>query len=219
MLLNLIKKRTHNDGLRFNLLRVYGSGIERQKYPGLSIFKRYAPGGISVMQKAESKELEEIALHHRIRDEAHLDESVRNNAAKIRRFEKEFRTYKASGEEPTVQEVEQYMALIRESERLEIIAADVILCTCIQAGNPRLRQSQECKAVVRACIVDEAGQCTEPETVVATIAAKSKIVLIGDHRQLQPVVQNSRVTDVLSKSMFERLSKKAMMLTEQYRMV
>ena len=46
------------------------------------------------------------------------------------------------------------------------------------------------------------------------------MVLIGDHKQLQPVIQdNLAITLGLSVSMFERLSERAKMLELQYRMV
>jgi len=45
-----------------------------------------------------------------------------------------------------------------------------------------------------------------------------QIVLIGDHKQLCPIVK-CKEAKALSRSMFERLSEHASMLTTQYRMV
>ena len=218
MLQRLTNKKRGQEGVHpIALLRVYGGSIESQSYPGLSLFKRYQPPGIPEVQKTESEELKGIALHHRIRNENHLDLVARNLAQEIRRFEERFRDYSHMDRTPTEDEADEYKDLVRRAEKLEILSADVILCTCVQAGGARLRRRPERR--MAQVIVDEAGQCTEPETMVAVVAAQHKIVLIGDHKQLQPVVQNRNVDNVLSKSMFERLSERAIMLDEQYRMV
>ena len=63
--------------------------------------------------------------------------------------------------------------------------------------------------------------CLEPESLVPiTSSGARQVVLIGDHKQLQPVVQDQVAKTLgLSVSMFERHSKRAMMLQVQYRMV
>ena len=69
--------------------------------------------------------------------------------------------------------------------------------------------------------MDECGMCMEPESLVPiTCSGARQVVLIGDHKQLQPVVQDHMAKTLgLSVSMFERHSKRAMMLKLQYRMV
>ena len=64
--------------------------------------------------------------------------------------------------------------------------------------------------------------CMEPECLVPLVSFKStnQVVLIGDHKQLQPIVFNNVARDLgLEKSLFERYKNRALMLTEQYRMV
>ncbi|MES3517536.1 MAG: AAA domain-containing protein, partial [Natronomonas sp.] len=67
-------------------------------------------------------------------------------------------------------------------------------------------------------VVDEAGQLTEPGTFLATNLA-DRFVLVGDHRQLPPVV---RAENELQRSLFERLIEEypeaSVMLDRQYRM-
>jgi hypothetical protein len=66
------------------------------------------------------------------------------------------------------------------------------------------------------CVVDEAGQLTEPLTLGLILRAR-RFVLIGDDRQLPPVVR----TRALAHSMFERLKRNpdvVTMLETQYRM-
>jgi len=63
--------------------------------------------------------------------------------------------------------------------------------------------------------------CMELESLVPiTCSGARQVVLIGDHKQLQPIIRdNLAITLGLSVSMFERLSERAKMLELQYRMV
>ena len=106
-----------------------------------------------------------------------------------------------------------------EDWALQASGAQIILCTCAVAGMPRIASS--CEDNIWQCIVDECGMCMEPESLVPiTCSGVQQVVLIGDHKQLQPVIQdNLAMTLGLNVSMFERLSKRAKMLELQYRMV
>jgi len=70
-------------------------------------------------------------------------------------------------------------------------------------------------------IIDECGMSKEAESLVAIVSSRaSHVVLIGDHRQLEPVVlDNSAANLGLSRSLFERYAEQAITLTVQYRMV
>ena len=72
-------------------------------------------------------------------------------------------------------------------------------------------------------IVDECGMCKEPEGLIPIIAHQKtlqQIILIGDHKQLQPIILDPTAARLgLDRSMFERYSTQAHMLTVQYRMV
>jgi regulator of nonsense transcripts 1 len=77
-------------------------------------------------------------------------------------------------------------------------------------------------ANVRQLVIDEGGMCMEPECLVPLRAFKAvkQVVVIGDHRQLQPIVMDSVAKDRgLDISLFERYKDRAIMLTHQYRMV
>lgn len=110
--------------------------------------------------------------------------------------------------------------MIGKAERwaLEQSGVQIVLCTCVTAGSRRIVTSCD---NVQQCIVDECGMCMEPESLVPiTCSGARQIVLIGDHKQLQPVVQDHVAKSLgLNVSMFERHSKRAKMLRLQYRMV
>ena len=74
-------------------------------------------------------------------------------------------------------------------------------------------------------IIDECGMCTEPETLIPIVGMSPKVnrvILIGDHKQLQPITTCQEAKRaLLNKSLFERYNetRKIIMLNEQYRMV
>ena len=113
--------------------------------------------------------------------------------------------------------VREYVKLINIASVEELKQYDVIFCTTAVAGNPKLLQA----AQIYQCIIDEAGMCREPEAMLPIIAAKPKqVVLIGDHKQLRPIVKCREAAELgLQKSLFERYAPKATFLNEQYRMV
>jgi len=80
---------------------------------------------------------------------------------------------------------------------------------------------------VRVCacacqlIIDECGMSKEAESLVAIVSSRAgHVVLVGDHRQLEPVVLDHAAANLgLCRSLFERYAEQAVMLTTQYRMV
>jgi len=70
-------------------------------------------------------------------------------------------------------------------------------------------------------IIDECGMCKEVESLVPIVSCRpQQVVLIGDHRQLQPIIIDKTAQSFgLDRSLFERYATSAHMLTIQYRMV
>ena len=99
-------------------------------------------------------------------------------------------------------------------ERAEALESASVVAATTAACGSRVLRSQSFDVVV----VDEASQLTEPDTLAA-INRGDRFVLVGDHRQLPPVVQTE---GPLETSLFERLIEQypdaAVLLDRQYRM-
>ena len=70
-------------------------------------------------------------------------------------------------------------------------------------------------------IVDECGMSREAETLVAIVSSRaSHVVLVGDHKQLKPVILDQISAELgLNRSLIERYAQQVIMLTTQYRMI
>lgn len=90
----------------------------------------------------------------------------------------------------------KYKTLIRQCEKEILGAADVICCTCVGAGDPRLS-----KLKFRTVLIDEATQAAEPgmlippfsgrvfanfpgllECMIPLVLGCKQVVLVGDHQ-------------------------------------
>ncbi|XP_050774201.1 helicase with zinc finger domain 2 isoform X2 [Gopherus flavomarginatus] len=186
-------------------LRVYGEAMESMEfpYPGSSRhFSRKA------LRDAKPKpELSEIILHHRIRQPSNpFWRKIRDFDAKVKR------------EEPiSEEEVKKYKNLLSEARVHELQLHNVILCTCSAASAACLVDLLNVKQI----LIDECAMSTEPETLIPLVSYKmaEKVVLLGDHKQLRPVVHNDFCKSLgMETSLFERYQDQAQMLDTQYRM-
>ena len=125
----------------------------------------------------------------------------------------------------------QWYRRLGKSEEFDAIFArksSIVASTCLGIASRNALNSM----VFDWVIVDEAGRATPPELLVPIIRGK-RIILVGDHKQLPPVVNSElsqealekmdiRLSD-LEKSLFEDLIEKApddakVILTSQFRM-
>ncbi|KAJ3991516.1 AAA domain-containing protein [Lentinula boryana] len=90
-------------------------------------------------------------------------------------------------EELSSNDERKYKTLIRQCENKILTAADVICCTCVGAGDPRLS-----KLKFRTVLIDEATQAAEPECMIPLVLGCKQVVLVGDHQQLGPVIMNKK---------------------------
>lgn len=115
------------------------------------------------------------------------------------------------------QDEKRFKQLTRQAEREILNNADVVCCTCVGAGDPRLS-----KMKFRNVLIDESTQSAEPECMIPLVLGCKQVVLVGDHKQLGPVIMNKKAAKAgLNQSLFERLVKLNLVpirLNVQYRM-
>ncbi|VDP74154.1 unnamed protein product [Schistosoma curassoni] len=97
------------------------------------------------------------------------------------------------------------------------MAADVVCCTCVTAGDARLERLS-----FHSVLIDESTQATEPECLIPLMVGCRQVVLVGDHCQLGPVITCKKAASAgLTQSLFERfvlLGIRPIRLQVQYRM-
>ncbi len=95
--------------------------------------------------------------------------------------------------------------------------ADVIVATCVSAGDGRLEEQE-----FRVVLVDEATQATQPSTLIALTRGTECVIMAGDDMQLPPTVVSNKAQQLgLGVSLFERMRAVGIqpeLLDEQYRM-
>ncbi|KAM4608054.1 3'-5' exoribonuclease HELZ2 [Discoglossus pictus] len=184
-------------------LRVYSEQMELAEFPYPGSSRRISG---YMREGTPNPALRPITLHHLIRQPSN---SYHN---KIRLMDRRIQ----NGEDITPDEVSDYKRLLYDARAEELNRHDVILCTCIAASNASL-----VRLPVTQLVIDECGMCTEPETLVPLVSHKDvqSVVLIGDHRQLRPVVKHQLCRTLkVDRSLFERYQERALMLDIQYRM-
>ena len=124
------------------------------------------------------------------------------------------------GHIPGAKKYQEWKALVNNAEQNILIDKfDIVLCTCNEAASKRIVNFR-----LLQCIIDESGMASEPETIVP-MSLCEHVILLGDHKQLQPVIEYKPARDNgLTTSLFERYAKsgrknKVLMLDIQYRMV
>jgi len=117
----------------------------------------------------------------------------------------------------SAEEEKKFTDLRKQMEVKVIDAADVITCTCITSGDPRLANK-----IFPSVIVDEATQAVEPEILIPIMHGSKQVCLVGDHMQLGPVVTCPKCVEAgLQNSIVQRLVQlglRPQRLLTQYRM-
>lgn len=186
-------------------LRVYGEQAEATEFPVPGVSSRSLFSNTS-QEGRPNQNLRSITLHHRIR------QAPNPHAAEIRKFDAQLREGKIFSKE----DLAVYKSVLGKARKYELDRHSVILCTCSCAASRSLKTLK-----VRQIIIDEAGMATEPETLIPLVCFLQieKVVLLGDHKQLQPVVKNEQLRNLgMDRSLFERYHRDAIMLDTQYRM-
>ncbi|KAI8546748.1 hypothetical protein RHMOL_Rhmol07G0143600 [Rhododendron molle] len=178
--------------------RIHGTGAEE----GEQVVRLSAKS-----REAVSSPVEHLTLHYQVR---HLDTSEKSELHKLQLLKDEQGELSSSDEK-------KYKSLKRATEREISQSADVICCTCVSAGDPRLANFR-----FRQVLIDESTQATEPECLIPLVLGVKQVVLVGDHCQLGPVIMCKKAARAgLAQSLFERLvllGVKPIRLQVQYRM-
>ncbi|KAL1280781.1 hypothetical protein QQF64_015381 [Cirrhinus molitorella] len=193
-------------GNKLKQLRVYSRQMEMQEYPYPGSYLQLSHK--SLRQEQSKPELRDITLHHRIR--MNLENPF---SQAIRDFDKRIAS------EPhllTEAEIKEYKKLLNSARLHELERHDIILCTCTAAASPNLTRTLSARQI----LIDECAMATEPQTLVPLVSFKpEKVVLLGDHKQLRPIVKNEHARRLgMTHSLFERYMDIALLLDTQYRM-
>ena len=191
------------------IIRVFSKAVEKAEFPGPELNSDVFPHFKS-SAKCE-RQHQAYSLHH----------LVRRANPEITKMEERFKLLHREGKLPRPADIQLYINLVSdEEERVFTSGVNIVLCTCNEAASHRITNTLQPKY----CIIDECAMATEPECMVP-IRRAEHVVLIGDHMQLQPVIQSKDVEKMgLGKSLFERYARKAgqvkiHLLEVQYRMV
>ncbi|XP_041364401.1 helicase with zinc finger domain 2-like [Gigantopelta aegis] len=188
------------------VVQVYSERIEQLEFP--------LPDNPIPPKKAEPTDilsdpsLKKIALHHLIRQPSNIHHQT------IVEYDMLFSLYP---DDITRDQVADYLRILTLASKIELQKAEIVLCTCSASASPKMSFSTN----VMQIIIDECGMCMEPESMIPIVLFRGveQIVLFGDHKQLRPIVTNQTAKDLgLDKSLCERYSEKAIMLSTQYRM-
>ena len=110
-----------------------------------------------------------------------------------------------------------YTVLLKRALTLALNSVSVVCCTCSSAADISLKDQP-----FEFCLMDEATQAFEPDVYVPLVCGIRRLVLVGDPKQLGPVVTNSSASEAgLGTSLFERLLRceyPYILLDTQYRM-
>ncbi|XP_070758361.1 3'-5' exoribonuclease HELZ2-like [Enoplosus armatus] len=199
-------------GDKLRPLRVYSQQVEMLDYPYPDCTLQFSQR--TLRQERAKPELRSLTLHHRMREDQNPC------SGKIKDFDQRIQLALKENEKLTAEEVKEYKKLLRDARTHELERHDIILCTCTQSSTPSLTKTVSARQI----LIDECGMATEPQALIPLVCNKpEKVVLIGDHKQLRPIVKNERVKRLgMAKSLFERYytmqEKRAVMLDTQYRM-
>ena len=190
------------------IIRIYSKAIERKDFPGpkhnTDLFRQE-----QTSTKCDPKH-RQFALHYIIHE--------RN--PDIAALERLFDQLQQQKKVPSLQKREQYRTIVKKTEVAVLRdRVDIVLCTCNEASSHRVMHSLS----PVYCIIDECAMATEPDCMVP-IRRAEHVVLIGDHCQLQPVIQYREAAEMgLGRSLFERyvklVGRHPHVLKIQYRMV
>ena len=196
-----------NPKRNLRILRVYNRAVEIQDFPGPDI--RGKQSEYKLPNCAPN-----YSLHHKIRLKGVY-------ASQLIELEKKFQDLPPDSILNGQTYRDYWQILVKAEDEVLTEHFDIVLCTCSESSSSRVLRC----IFPRQCIVDECGMASEPECITP-LQLCEHVVLIGDHKQLQPVITHKPAAEHgLSTSLFQRYAEKfddaqhIIRLTIQYRMV
>lgn len=121
--------------------------------------------------------------------------------------------------ENLVTKLKSSFATVKLARQAILKNAQIVFCTLSGAGSAAMCEfAQEFDALV----IDEAAQAVEASTLIPFKFKPSRVVLVGDHRQLPATVLSKKLVGIgYDRSLFQRLVENGspvFLLTQQYRM-
>ncbi|CAE8663700.1 unnamed protein product, partial [Polarella glacialis] len=204
-------------------LRVYSAEMERSDFP---VPKRVDhPSAKPRKSRGVPESMRPYALHWRCHGRSSSTEPTQEAVLTGRAYE---RMMIAGASSPSFDELRlEYFLLLAEARAAELRRADCIFATCVSArrGGLAAALAAEGAPELRQVVVDESGQAPEPEALCPLTLARAaqKIVLVGDPKQLRPIINSPAALRLgLGVSLLERLSNapgaRPRLLSLQYRM-
>ena len=123
-------------------------------------------------REAIASSVEHLNLHYQVR---HLDAGgAPSELGKLMLLKEE------QGE-LSVADEKKYKTLVRATEKEILQHADVICCTCVGAGDPRLHNFR-----FRQCLIDEITQAVEPEALIPLVLFYKMFFFLSFQKLLIP---------------------------------
>ncbi|EPY87818.1 hypothetical protein CB1_000220007 [Camelus ferus] len=110
-----------------------------------------------------------------------------------------------------------YRKVLGQAWKFELDRHRTVLFTCWHEGSSSLEDLD-----IRQILADEAGVASEPETLIPLVnfSQAEKVVLLGDHKQLRPVVRSELLQKLgLDRSLWQRYFRGACLWDVQYHML
>ena len=197
------------------ILRIYSSAVERKDFPGPKYQAQQALPDNPCPDWAKPH-----SLHHLIRQPNNTEEEF----VALKKLEEKLNDMAQKNKIANGKLCNEYRQTLNRAEEkfLSHEKFDIIFSTCNEASGGRMKRHWR-QLTPRQCIIDECGMAYEPETIIP-ISLCEHAVLIGDHQQLEPVIEYKPADDHgLSTSLFERYAEHykdyIYTLKTQYRMV
>ncbi|KAK7873017.1 hypothetical protein R5R35_000317 [Gryllus longicercus] len=224
---------------RFKMVRTGPLEYMRESVRGISLdelTKKEVEQILPQQTQFESVELEIVTLEARKRsfvlsceNAASKNESTDMYKKRIQETEKRIADLRLSKKHvpgPKISEI------AREAKKKVLFHADIVVTTLTSSYSPQITEvfaSRNGRNNIRfaCCIIDEATQCTEPESLIPLMLGIERLVLVGDPEQLPATVLSQVAkTKSFGQSLFNRIWNKfqneannpIIFLNTQYRM-